>query len=58
MENKKHYQGLTDAEVLESRKKNGVNILTPPEKESLLKKFIGKFYKFEGQEGEGHVSNI
>ena len=31
MENKKHYQGLTDAEVLESRKKNGVNILTPPE---------------------------
>ena len=43
MENKKHYQGLTDAEVLESRKKNGVNILTPPEKESLWSKFMEKF---------------
>ncbi|MBO7496073.1 MAG: cation-translocating P-type ATPase [Salinivirgaceae bacterium] len=30
-----HYIGLTDAEVLESRKKYGVNILTPPEKETL-----------------------
>mgnify|MGYP002857254198 FL=1 len=30
-----HYTGLTDAEVLESRKKYGVNILTPPEKETL-----------------------
>lgn len=43
MENKKHYHGLTDAEVLESRKKNGVNILTPPEKESLWSKFMEKF---------------
>lgn len=43
MENKKHYQGLTDAEVLESRKKDGVNILTPPEKESLWSKFMEKF---------------
>ena len=43
MENKKHYQGLTDAEVLESRKKNGVNILTPPEKKSLWSKFMEKF---------------
>ncbi len=30
-----HYSGLTDAQVLESRKKHGVNILTPPEKETL-----------------------
>ena len=43
MENKKHYHGLTDAEVLESRKKHGVNILTPPEKESLWSKFLEKF---------------
>lgn len=33
-----HYTGLTDAEVLESRKKNGVNILTPPEKETFWDK--------------------
>ena len=31
---KHHYSGLTDAQVLESRKKYGVNILTPPEKET------------------------
>ncbi len=43
MENKKHYQGLTDSEVLESREKHGVNILTPPEKESLWSKFMEKF---------------
>lgn len=35
MKQNKHYTGLTDAEVLESRKKYGVNILTPPEKETL-----------------------
>ena len=29
----KHYKGLTDAEVLESRKKHGANVLTPPEQE-------------------------
>ena len=29
-----HYTGLTDAEVLASREKNGVNILTPPEEQS------------------------
>ncbi len=37
------YKGLTDAEVLESRAKNGANLLTPPEKEPLWKKFIEKF---------------
>lgn len=31
----KNYTGLTDVEVLESRKKFGINILTPPEKETL-----------------------
>lgn len=38
-----HYTGLTDAEVSESRKKNGINILTPPKKESLLMRFLEKF---------------
>ncbi len=43
MSQKKLYTGLTDAQVLESRRKNGVNILTPPEKESLWKRFFEKF---------------
>jgi len=43
MEHKHHFTGLTDAEVLESRKKNGENILTPPEKEPLWKEFLEKF---------------
>ncbi len=30
-----HYTGLTDAQVIESRKKHGANILTPPEKETI-----------------------
>jgi Ca2+-transporting ATPase len=38
-----HYVGLTDAEVLESRRKNGSNILTPPEKDPWWKTFLGKF---------------
>ena len=38
-----HYTGLTDVEVLESRKKHGENILTPPEKEPLWKQFLEKF---------------
>lgn len=33
-----HYQGLTDAQVLESRAKHGVNVLTPPEEESVWQK--------------------
>ncbi|MDR2119649.1 MAG: HAD-IC family P-type ATPase, partial [Tannerella sp.] len=43
MEHKHHYTGLTDAEVLESRKKHGENVLTPPEKESLWAQFLEKF---------------
>ena len=38
MQNQKHYSGLTDAQVLESRKKYGVNVLTPPEKETVWDK--------------------
>ena len=43
MQQKKHYIGLTDAEVLKSRKMYGVNILTPPEREPLWKQFLEKF---------------
>ena len=38
MAQKHHYTGLTDAEVLASRQKNGVNILTPPEEQSIWDK--------------------
>lgn len=43
MSNKKHYAGLTDEEVLESRKKYGNNLLTPPPKSPLWKLFLEKF---------------
>ncbi|MDE7401856.1 MAG: calcium-translocating P-type ATPase, PMCA-type [Muribaculaceae bacterium] len=43
MTQKHKYSGLTDAEVLESRRKNGVNILTPPAKDPLWKRFLEKF---------------
>ncbi len=43
MEQKHHYTGLNDAQVLESRSKNGTNMLTPPEKEPLWKQFLEKF---------------
>lgn len=43
MSQKNHYIGLTDAEVSESRRKYGVNILTPPEKEPLWRRFLKKF---------------
>ena len=43
MPNNHTYNGLTDAEVLESRKKNGVNILTPPEQDPWWKEFLDKF---------------
>ena len=43
MEHKNHRTGLTDAQVLESRKKYGENVLTPPEKEPLWKLFLEKF---------------
>ncbi|MGN0032239.1 MAG: calcium-translocating P-type ATPase, PMCA-type [Candidatus Limimorpha sp.] len=37
------YQGLNAEQVNESRAKHGLNILTPPRKESLLHQFICKF---------------
>ena len=38
-----HYTGLTDAQVLESRKKHGSNVLTPPEQDPWWKEFLDKF---------------
>lgn len=43
MSQKNRYTGLTDAEVLESRKKNGANVLTPPEQDPWWKEFLDKF---------------
>ncbi|MDR3252169.1 MAG: calcium-translocating P-type ATPase, PMCA-type [Tannerella sp.] len=43
MEQKRHYKGLTDQQVVESRKIHGENILTPPKKESLWLLFLEKF---------------
>ena len=43
MQQNHHYAGLTDAQVLESRKQHGENILTPPEKEPIWKEFLEKF---------------
>ncbi len=43
MSEQKKYTGLTSAQVEESRGKYGSNILTPPQKESLWKKFLEKF---------------
>ena len=38
-----HFTGLSSAQVEESRKKHGVNILTPPAKDPLWKRFLEKF---------------
>ncbi len=43
MEKKRHYSGLTDAQVLESRRKHGSNILTPPARTPLWRQFLEKF---------------
>ncbi|MDR1380189.1 MAG: calcium-translocating P-type ATPase, PMCA-type [Tannerella sp.] len=43
MQKSHHYTGLTDAEVIESRKQYGANILTPPPKEPWWKEFLEKF---------------
>jgi len=43
MEHKKHYTGLTSEQVIESRKKYGSNLLTPPKRESLWILFLEKF---------------
>ncbi|MDE6224579.1 MAG: hypothetical protein K2M25_00390, partial [Muribaculaceae bacterium] len=43
MEDTKSYKGLTLAEVEESRKQYGSNVLTPPKKDSLWSQFVKKF---------------
>ncbi|MCC8153244.1 MAG: calcium-translocating P-type ATPase, PMCA-type [Tannerellaceae bacterium] len=43
MQTEQYKNGLSDAEVVESRKKNGSNILTPPEKKSTWLLFLEKF---------------
>ena len=35
--NESHLTGLTDQEVIASREKNGVNLLTPPKRPSIWK---------------------
>ncbi|MCQ2201236.1 MAG: calcium-translocating P-type ATPase, PMCA-type [Bacteroidales bacterium] len=37
------YKGLTESQVAESRAKYGINVLTPPAKEPLWRKFLSKF---------------
>lgn len=37
------YIGLNDVQVAESRRTHGVNVLTPPEKDSLITRFLKKF---------------
>ena len=43
MPEKKLYIGLTEQEVVESRERNGRNMLTPPRKISIWKLFLEKF---------------
>lgn len=43
MSQDKHLKGLTNQQVIESREKHGVNILTPPPKPSLWVKFFENF---------------
>lgn len=41
--NESHLTGLTDQEVIASREKNGVNLLTPPKRPSIWKLYLEKF---------------
>lgn len=43
MEQKRHLAGLTDAEVAQSRKIHGSNLLTPPPRASVWELFVEKF---------------
>ncbi len=43
MEEKKHFTGLTNEQVLENRQKYGENLLSPPKREPLWKLFLEKF---------------
>ena len=40
MEQRHHYTGLTDTQVLESRQKYGANVLTPPKEDSLWEQIV------------------
>ncbi len=39
----RHYEGLTDQQVLESRARYGANVLTPPKKVPLWRQYLAKF---------------
>lgn len=39
----KNHQGLTDSQVIESRNRNGANLLTPPKRTSLWKLYLEKY---------------
>lgn len=41
--NEPHLTGLTDQEVIASREKNGINLLTPPKRLSIWKLYLEKF---------------
>lgn len=43
MGKKQQYAGLTDGQVAESRRQYGENVLTPPQREPLWRKFLAKF---------------
>ena len=43
MERRNHYSGLSEEQVIESRKKYGRNLLTPPRRDPLWKLFLEKF---------------
>ena len=43
MAKRKRNTGLTDAQVVASREKYGINVLTPPKRDSLWKQFLAKF---------------
>ena len=43
MKPRRQYQGLSQAQVQESRQRHGANVLTPPAKAPLWKQFLGKF---------------
>ena len=43
MSKMQNYRGLSDSQVIESRRIHGSNILTPKKKDSLFKKFLQKF---------------
>ena len=43
MAKQKHITGLTDEQVIASRREHGTNVLTPPAREPLLKQFLEKF---------------